>query len=79
VSDHVDVPATAVTGVGGYVIRSRDGILRILQFLTVGGRVVNIALPEGLAPHVADKATEIALAEMETGEVMRDLGLYEQG
>lgn len=76
---HVDLEAPAVVGVGGYVIRTATETARILQFLTVSGRVITLALGDGLAAHVADKANELELAAMETGEVLRDLGLYREG
>ena len=43
------------------------------------GRVINLCLAEGLAAHVADKATQLELAAMEQGELLRDIGLYERG
>ena len=76
---NVDVDAIAVVGVGGLVIRTPDEVIRILDFVSVSGRIIRLALGEGLARHVADKAMDIELAEMETGETLRDLGLYQQG
>jgi hypothetical protein len=78
-TDSVDLEAIACVGVGGYVIRTTTDPARILRFVTVSGRIVTLALGDGLAAHVAAKATELELAAMEAGEVLRDLGLYEAG
>jgi hypothetical protein len=76
---HTDLEAIAVVGVGGYIIRTTTETARILQFITPSGRALSLALGEGLAAHIAATATELELAAMETGEVLRDIGLYEQG
>jgi hypothetical protein len=78
-SQHTDLEAIAVVGVGGYVIRTPTETARILQFVTASGRILSLALGEGLSAHVAAKATELELASIESGEVLRDLGLYETG
>jgi hypothetical protein len=78
-SQYTDLDAIAVVGVGGYVIRTATETARILQFVTASGRIISLALGDGLSTHVAAKATELELASMEAGEVLRDLGLYETG
>jgi hypothetical protein len=75
-SQHTDLEAIAVVGVGGYVIRTATETARILQFVTASGRIISLALGDGLSAQVAAKADELELASMETGEVLRDLGLY---
>jgi hypothetical protein len=79
VTDHTDIEAIAVVGVGGWIITTATETARILQFATPSGRVINLCLAEGLAAHVAHKATELELAAMEHGEMLRDIGLYERG
>lgn len=78
-SDHTDIEAISVVGVGGWVITTTTETARILQFITPSGRVINLCLAEGLAAHVADKAIELELGAMEHGELLRDIGLYERG
>jgi hypothetical protein len=78
-SEYTDLDAIACVGVGGYVIRTPGETARILQFVTASGRIISLALGEGLSAYVAAKATELELASIETGEVLRDLGLYETG
>jgi hypothetical protein len=74
-----DFQAIVIAGVGGFVIRTTDRVERILQLVTPSGRVISFALDDRQAAAVGAKASELELAAMETGEVLRDLGLYEQG
>lgn len=74
-----DIHAFKATGVGGFVTRTPDGVQTIMQFVLPSGELLNVALDPELLEGTRVKATELQTVVMETGEVMRDLGLYRRG
>jgi len=79
-TDTTELDAFIINGVGGLVARSNCGVVRVLRLATVSGREVNVVLdcPE-VAKAIVKGVTDIQIAELETGEVMRELNLYDSG
>ncbi|MBI3217601.1 MAG: hypothetical protein HYZ38_27635 [Mycobacterium sp.] len=73
------VQAFKAVGVGGFVTRTPHGVQAILQFVLPSGEELNIALDDELLAATDAKAIELRTVVMETGELMRDLGLYSEG
>lgn len=73
------IQAFQIVGVGGFIGRWPDGVHRLLQFVLPSGELLNIGLSAKQLEAVVNKCIELQAAELETGEVMRDLGAYNQG
>ncbi|MGD9621249.1 MAG: hypothetical protein AB7G47_21450 [Mycolicibacterium sp.] len=68
-----------IAAIGGFICRQPNSVERVLQFMLPDGDVISIGLTADQLRATQDKLTELAAVEMETGETMRDLGLYEGG
>lgn len=75
-----DVTAVLIDGAGCFLVRNETGVLRVLQLLLPSGGMVCVALDsQETASAIVKAVTDLQLAELESGETMRDLGLYREG
>jgi hypothetical protein len=68
-----------IEGVGGFVGRYTHGVERVLQFVLPSGEVLSVAMTAEQLATVVSKAIELQAIELESGEVVRSIGAYEQG
>lgn len=71
----MNLEAFAITGVGGFVLRQPDDVIRVLQFVLPSGELLSIGLSAEQLEATVSKAIELQTAELETGEVMHSIGL----
>ena len=57
-STPTDIEAIVIQGVGGFITRTPDGVLRVMQLLTPSGRVLNLALD---APEVGSALNKVCM------------------
>ena len=73
------IQATTLAGFGGFIVRSTTDVERVLSFVTTAGRLEHFALTREQLEALVSKAIELQSIELESGEVLRELGIYESG